>query len=573
MAITARTVTLVLALWSAFFSLSLRAQTVAQTAAIAMPNHFSAVVAERVLRDGGNAVDAAIAAAFVLAVTYPEAGNIGGGGFATLYLDGRAHFIDFRETAPASGSRDMFLDEAGDFRQREALVGARAAGVPGTIAGLYAMHQRFASQPWEALLAPSIQLANEGFVVHDDLARLGRESSKFFNGETNYDQHFGRLREGVRFRQPDLGATLARLAQDPQDFYHGETARLLVAQIERSGGLITADDLSNYRSQWRDPLVRQWRDLTFITPPPPSSGGVALLQLLAMRDVRDDLFVGVAHNSPEYIHLLAELEKRVFADRARYLGDPDFVQVPVAKLLDGGYIERRASSVRPDLISSPETVQPGLESTDTTHFSILDAQGNAVSLTYTLNWEFGCGVVVEGAGFVLNNQMDDFSAKPGIPNYFGVVGSDANAIAAGKRMLSSMTPVIALRDNTVALVVGTPGGSTIITSVLQVVLNLYDFAMPADSAASALRFHHQLPDATVIRHDPVPIPHTTRAGLTALGYSVESNGWALGDIQLIVSDQTGIQAAADPRGRGVARLVAHDAELATPTSEARDNSE
>jgi gamma-glutamyltranspeptidase/glutathione hydrolase len=524
-------------------------------AAVAMPERHAAETAESVLRAGGNAADASVAAAFVLAVTYPEAGNIGGGGFVTAWMDDEPSFLDFRERAPAAATRDMYLDEGGDFEQRASLVGARAAGVPGTVHGLWELHQRYGTQAWKDLLAPAIALAEEGFLVPTALAEGALETREFLDGETNFDDYLGALRAGEHFRQPELAATLRRIANDPRDFYEGRTASLLVAQMQRDGGLITAEDLAQYRSEWREPLQGNWRDLRLITAPPPSSGGIALLQLLAMRDAREDLFNGLWHNSPQYIHLLAELEKRVFADRGRYLGDPDFVDVPVAALLDAQYLQRRASAIAVDRISTPDEVPPGLEAHDTTHFSVLDGNGNAIALTYTLNWSFGNGVVVQGAGFLLNNEMDDFAAKAGVANMFGVVGSDANAIAGGKRMLSSMTPTLGLRDGEIALVVGTPGGSTIFTSVFQTLLNVYDFAMPSQQAVAATRFHHQLPDDRLLRHDQRPIPEVTRTALEAMGYTVAPNSWGnLGDVQLITVRDGVTDAAADPRGRGESRV-------------------
>ncbi|MEQ9463280.1 MAG: gamma-glutamyltransferase [Haliea sp.] len=526
------------------------------SAAVAMPDRYSAEVAARVLETGGNAVDAAVAAAFVLAVTYPEAGNIGGGGFMLSVVDGEARFLDFREQAPQAASRDMYLDADGDFLQRAALVGGLAAGVPGTVRGLQEAHARYGSLPWADLLQPAVTLAREGFEVPADLAAMARNKVGEVAGETNFAQHFGAMRGGERFRQPALAATLERIGADPEDFYRGETARLLVAQMQRSSGLITLQDLADYEARWREPLRMPWREFTVLSAPPPSSGGIALLQLLALRDAAAPAFAGLEHNSVPYLHLLAELNKRVFADRAAYLGDPDHVAVPVAALLAPDYLATRAKGIDPEQISSPSAVPPGLESPDTTHFSIIDGEGNAVALTYTLNWEFGSGVVVEGAGFLLNNEMDDFSAKPGVPNAFGVVGNERNAIAPGKRMLSSMTPTMLLQGGKPALVIGTPGGSTIFTSVFQVILNLYDFDMPLQAAVDATRFHHQLPEAWLLRHDQRPIDASVRQGLEKMGYAVEPNDWgALGDIQAILLSGAGLEAAADSRGRGVAQQV------------------
>ena len=524
--------------------------------AVAMPDKWSARAAEAVLLEGGNAVDAAIAATFVLAVTYPEAGNIGGGGFMTSYVDGEPAFLDFRERAPARAHRDMYLDEGGNFQQRMSIVGGRASGVPGTVKGMWAAHQRYGSLPWKRLLQPATVLAEEGFIVPRVLAEMAAEKIVEDAGETNFHKYFGNMRAGELFKQPELAVTLGLIAEDAQSFYSGLPARQLVAQMQASSGLISLQDLAGYQAVWREPIRESWRDMEVLSAPPPSSGGFALVQLLKLRDFADTHFRQLWHNEPRYVHLLAELEKRVFADRAEYLGDPDFVDVPLQALLSDRYLQGRAAQVNPKAISEGADVRPGLESTDTTHFSVLDGQVNAVSLTYTLTWEFGSGVVVSGAGYLLNNQMDDFSAKVGVPNKFGVIGNDRNAIEPGKRMLSSMTPTILLRDGKPALVIGTPGGSTIFTSVYQVILNVYDFNMPLQQAVDALRFHHQLPAARLIRHDQREVPASTVAGLKALGYTVEANDWGnLGDIQAIALEGNEVTAAADARGRGVARAV------------------
>jgi len=525
--------------------------------AIAMPDRYSAATAAQVLEDGGNAVDAAVAAAFVLSVTYPEAGNIGGGGFMLSVIDGEAQFLDFREQAPQAASRDMYLDEDGEFLQRASLIGGLASGVPGTVRGMQLAHARYGSLPWSRLLQPAIALAREGFEVSADLATSIEEMVATVAGETNFARHFGDARAGEPLRQLELAATLERIAADPEDFYRGETARQLVAQMQRSGGLITLQDLADYRALWREPLRLQWRgEYTVLSAPPPSSGGIALLQLLALRDLVDTSFAGLEHNSAPYIHMLAELKKRVFADRAEYLGDPDYVEVPTAALLAPDYLAKRAKGIDPASISSPSAVPPGLDSPNTTHFSILDSDGNSVALTYTLNLGFGSGVVVEGGGFLLNNEMDDFSAKPGVPNAFGVIGNERNAIAPGKRMLSSMTPTILLKNGKPALVIGTPGGSTIFTSVFQVILNLYDYDMPLQYAVDATRFHHQLPEALLLRHDQRQVDAGVRQSLEKMGYTVEPNAWGdLGDIQAIQVTAEGVEAAADGRGRGMAQRV------------------
>ncbi len=525
-------------------------------AAIAMPDKFSADVAQAVLETGGNAVDAAVAAAFALAVTYPEAGNIGGGGFMLIKTQTAAELLDYREVAPAAASRDMYLDAHGEVIENSSLVGARAAGVPGTVAGLWAAHQRYGTRPWTELLAPAIALARDGFAMPAHLAERIDEAAPSFQGATNFARYFSKARAGQRFTQPELAATLQRIADHAaQGFYRGETASMLAAYMLQHNGLIDAADLAAYQPVWRKPLRAQWRDYEILSAPVPSSGGFAVIQLLEMKDFLHDEFVGVAHNSPQYIHLVAEMEKRVFADRAEYLGDPAFVKVPMKKLIDQDYIRSRAEEVNPKEISTLNSVRPGLaEGHSTTHFSIVDKEGNAVSNTYTLNTWFGSGSVVEGAGFLLNNEMDDFSVKPGVANFFGVVGRTANEIAPGKRMLSSMSPTILLRDGKVDVVVGSPGGSTIFTSVFQSIINVADFDMSAQQAVAASRFHHQLlPPDLVTFSVTRPLPSATVEALAKRGYKAMPHPWEFGDVQLIWRKGVGFDTGADPRGRGVAR--------------------
>ncbi len=531
------------------------ATQLAPQAAIAMPEHNAAVVAQGIIESGGNAVDAAVAAAFALAVTFPEAGNIGGGGFMLIHFEGEEAFLDYREKAPLAAHRDMYLDDNGEVIDGASLVGPLAAGVPGTVAGLWAAHQRFGSLPWNELLEPAIALAKDGFVMPTSLANAIAGYEEWMSG-TNFMAYFGSARAGERFRQPELAATLERIAvEGPDDFYRGETARLFAEFMAHEGGLVTLADLAAYEAVWREPLVAKWRDFEILTAPPPSSGGIALVTLLKMRDILDAEFEGVAHNSPQYVHLVAEMEKRVFADRAAYLGDPDFVDVRRQELLADDYIRRRAGEVAVDAISTLDASQPGLESPNTTHFSIVDADGNAVSNTYTLNWEFGAGSVVDGAGFILNNEMDDFSIKPGVPNIYGVVGSEANAIEPGKRMLSSMTPTMLLHGDDVRMVIGTPGGSTIFTSVFQGVLNVVDHGMTPLQAAGASRFHHQLLPPDLVTYSPArPLPDNTIVELESRGYTVSPHEWEFGDLQIIYHDGTSYRAGSDPRGRGEARV-------------------
>jgi gamma-glutamyltranspeptidase/glutathione hydrolase len=518
-----------------------------------MPDRYGVEASVEILKAGGNAIDAAVAASFALAVTYPIAGNIGGGGFLVAHVNGENVFLDFREKAPAAAHRDMYLDEAGNFLQRRSIVGGLAVGVPGTVKGMQVAHERFGVLPWARVVQPAIRLARDGFLVHPKLAAGRDEAVEFFADEVNFANYFAGMNAGARFKQPELAATFERIARDPGEFYTGETASKIVAQMERSGGLITAQDLADYTALWREPLMAPWRGHQVLSTPPPSSGGIAVTQLLTIRDAASKHFRGVQHNSAKYIHLLAEIEKRVFADRGDYLGDPDFGDVPVAALTDPDYLRKRALELDVEGISAVAAVKPGLESPDTTHFSIMDGDGNAVSLTYTLNWEFGSGVVAEGSGVILNDEMDDFSAKPGVPNKFGVVGGDMNAIEGGKRMLSSMSPTILLRDGKPVVVVGTPGGSTIFTSVFQVILNLMDYGMSADEAVAATRFHHQLPAARLIRFDgDRTIDSDLRARLERYGYEVQANSWGtLGDVMLIVRNSAGeLEAAADNRRWG-----------------------
>jgi gamma-glutamyltranspeptidase/glutathione hydrolase len=526
-------------------------------AAVAMPDTFAAQVAEDVLAAGGNAVDAAVAVGFSLAVTLPEAGNIGGGGFMLIHHEGKSDFVDYREKAPLAAHRDMYLDEEGNVIEGASRVGHLAAGVPGSVAGLWAAHDRYGSLPWAELVEPAIKLARDGFVVHEKLAANVERGTRKFDGKTNFADYFGTAVAGEVFKQPELADTLQRIAENGRDgFYLGKTADLIAAEMERGDGLIAHEDLASYEAVWREPLRAEWRGLELLSSPPPSSGGFAVVQLLKMKDYLAHEFEGLAHNSPKYIHLIAEIEKRVFADRAEYLGDPDYSDVPMDKLLSETYLQARAREVNIDAISTILEVEPGLESFETTHYSIVDHYGNAVSNTTTLNLSFGGGVVVGGAGFLLNDEMDDFSVKPGVPNAFGVVGFKANEIQPGKRMLSSMSPTILLRDGEVEMVVGTPGGSTIFTSVFQAITNIYDYGMTPLESAGATRFHHQLLPPDLIMFSPmVPLPEETISALADIGYQPKPAFYPYGDLQIVLRDKTGMQAASDPRKRGESRVL------------------
>lgn len=529
--------------------------------AVAAPDEYSAKVAAQVLLDGGNAVDAAVATAFTLAVTYPEAGNIGGGGFMTLFMNGQPYFLDYREVAPQAATKTMYLNDKGEVIENLSLVGAKAAGVPGTVLGMWEAHKRFGKLPWSELLTPAIGYAREGFKVADQQFQYREDAIGLFNGTTNFEDYFGSMRPGETFRQPELAKTLERIAdKGANEFYKGKTADLLVEQMQRDGGLISKQDLADYRTKWREPMRIDWQDKTLYTAPLPSSGGIALAQLIGIKDQRAADFKDVPLNSARYIHLMAEIEKRVFADRADYLGDPDFSDVPVAQLTSAEYLKRRAAEIKPNAISATANVRPGLEPHQTTHFSIVDVDGNAVSNTYTLNWDYGSGVVVKGAGFLLNDEMDDFSAKPGVANAFGVVGSDANAIEPGKRMLSSMSPSIVTRDGQVSLVLGTPGGSRIFTSIFQVLNNVYDYNLPLDQAVAAQRVHHQLLPKDTIYYDAyAPLEGKVAQELQKMGYTLEDQGWSMGDIQAVRVEGQSLETASDPRGRGVGIIVDMDA--------------
>ena len=553
-------------------------------AAVASDDRYSTEAAERILREGGNAVDAAVAIAFTLAVTYPEAGNIGGGGFMTLYVDGKPYFLDYRERAPGAATREMYQDPKGNVVPDASLIGARSAGVPGTVAGMWEAQKRFGKLKWKQVLAPAIEYASKGFEVDDQLASRRKAAQSDFQGKTNFDAYFAGLTQGATFRQPELADTLRRIADDgAAEFYTGRTSDL-IADAMRGHGLISKSDLSDYKAVWRQPIVADWNGYQVITAPPPSSGGVGLVQLLRMTSDLAPAFDNVPVNSVQYIHLVSEIEKRVFADRAEYLGDPDFYKVPVDRLIDPTYLKQRAAEVNVDAISPTRSVLPGLkdmkhldktsgapvssassaasasaasmpEKAETTHFSVVDKWGNAVSNTYTLNGYFGSGVVVPGAGFILNDEMDDFSAKPGVPNMFGVVGSDANAIAAGKRPLSSMSPTIMTRDGKVSLVLGTPGGSRIFTTIYQVIENLYGHGMPLDQAVATMRFHHQLlPENTIFWESYEPLQGDLAKQVEAKGYVLKSQTFN-GDVQAIEVKGRTATPVSDPRGRGVTLTI------------------
>ena len=531
-------------------------EVVKSTAAVAISDKYGAQISEDILRAGGNAVDAAVATGFSLAVTFIDAGNIGGGGFMLIHMDGETTFLDYRETAPSAAYKEMYLDENGDVINNASLIGSPANGVPGTVAGLWEAHKRYGKLPWKDVVKPAINLAENGFIPADVLVEDVRKMYDWFGESTNFKAYFGSINNDELFKQPELAETLRRIAEfGAEDFYRGETSRLIIEQMARSNGLISAEDLDNYKAIWREPLRANWRDYEIVSAPPPSSGGFAVIQLLKMKDYLKEQFEGLEHNSPQYIHLVAEMEKRVFADRAEYLGDPSFVDINMDELISEKYIESRAREVLPQKISILDGVKPGLESPDTTHYSIVDQWGNDASNTYTINWNFGSGVVVEGAGFLLNNEMDDFSIKPGVPNIFGVVGNIANEIQPGKRMLSSMSPTMLLKDKQVEMVLGTPGGSTIFTSVFQTIVNILDFDMSPLEAVSATRFHHQLLPPDLVTYSVTrPLPKETIKTMAERGYRLEPHGFEFGDVQVISRKGDSWLPASDPRDRGDSRV-------------------
>ncbi len=520
--------------------------------AVAMPDSYSADAAMQVLQEGGNAIDAAITAQFVLAVTLPEAGNVGGGGFMTIKFEDNTDFLDYREMAPENAHRDMYLDEQGDVKPYESLFGAKASGIPGTVAGMWTAHKKYGTLDWERLLAPAVDLAEQGFVVHEKLANnidhyIERTKEAAINN--NFSEYFAHAKAGTTFKQPELAKTLKAIQQQGKDgFYKGDVAKHIVDFMQQNGGLITYEDLLAYKAVWRKPLHLNWQGYELVTAPPPSSGGVAVAQWIGMLEAYDATHDLPAQNSTEYIHVMSEIGKRVFADRAEYMGDPDFVSVPVKALTDANYITQRAADIQPTSISDTPSVKPGLkESEDTTHFSIMDRWGNAVANTTTINLTFGSGVVVTGAGFLLNDEMDDFSAKPGVPNFFGAVGGEANAIEPYKRMLSSMTPTLVTKDDQVVLVTGSPGGTTIISSVTQSLLNALLYDMDAEEAVNSPRFHHQLlPKDTIRMHDG--FTEATVNELKAMGYTVDNRRF--GDVHLIKRTKEGVEAASEKSGRG-----------------------
>ena len=536
---------------------------------VSTTDEYASRVGTEVLAAGGNAVDAAVATGLALAVVNPEAGNLGGGGFLMVRLaDGSVHALDHREKAPIAATRDMYLDEDGNVTDRS-VVGHLAAGVPGTVAGLWEAHQRFGSLPWADLVEPSIRLA-EGFEV---TARLVSTLEAAQNGIRAFAEGARIFLPGGAvpaigevFQQPDLAGVLTRLRdQGPDDFYRGETAALIAAEMERGGGIMTLEDLDRYEAVWRDPVAFGYRGHTVYSMPPPSSGGVTMAAIANQIERRD--LAALGWNSADAVHLMAEAFRRAYADRNEYLADPDFVELPVAELMSEEYAASRAATISMERATPSAEVRPGvdafLDESHTTHYAVVDGEGNAVAVTTSVNSWYGSKVVVEGAGFFLNNTMDDFSAKPGTPNQFGLVQGERNAVASEKRMLSAMSPTIVEdAEGELFLVSGTPGGATIITTVLQTIFNVVDHGMNVVQAVHAPRVHHQhLPDRIFFEFGGLP-GGTVRA-LESRGHTVSERdpgppdayftGGMSGDVQLIMVMPDGtLSGWSDPRRGGLA---------------------
>jgi gamma-glutamyltranspeptidase/glutathione hydrolase len=517
-------------------------------------------IGDAILASGGNAVDAAVAVAFMLAVTHPSAGNLGGGGFMLIrFADGKSTFIDFRERAPASASHDMYINAAGDLTE-DSLVGYRASGVPGTVRGLEYAQKKYGKKRWKDLLTPAVDLAGPGFPISWGLAQALRSESASSKLSQFKDSKHIFLNDGKYFEagdilsQPDLAWTLDRIrAHGADDFYTGETAKRLAADMRAHGGTITLDDLRDYKVIEREPLTGNYHGYGVISAPPPSCGGAGILQMMGMLEGTDYTRTGAG--SARSLHILAEVMRRFFADRSQYMGDPGFYTVPLTKLLDPKYISSRRDSI--DLLHATpsEKILPGKldgkESTETTHFSIVDAEGNAVAMTYTLNGGFGSGVTAEGLGFLLNNEMDDFALKPGSKNLFGLIQGEADSIAPHKTPLSSMTPTILTRDGKTFMVLGSPGGATIPNSVLQTILNVVDFKMNVQEAVDQPRIHHQwMPDE--IRLEQGISPDTIQL-LESMGHNIVIAPTFIGEVAAIVNDDGWLQGAADGRVEATAK--------------------
>jgi gamma-glutamyltranspeptidase/glutathione hydrolase len=537
----------------------------AQHVMVASSSGIASQVGAEIMRKGGNATDAAVAVALALAVTWPSAGNLGGGGFMLIRkADGAAEAIDYRERAPLAATRTMYLDAEGKVIPKLSTQGYKAVGVPGTVAGLMLAHKRHGKLPWADLVEPARKLAAEGFVVNYALSQSLRGKSivdkmqRFPDSRRIYHRDGRFYEQGETFVQPELAAVMARIKTNPRDFYEGQTARMIVADMQASGGILTAEDLRTYEPTIRTPLRGTYRGCEILTMPPPSSGGIALLEMLNMLEPYDLKAMG--WHSSQYVHTVVEVMRRAFADRAEHLGDTDFVKVPVSGLVSRAYADARRKTIDP-AHATPSRITPAgqpapYESPETTHFTIVDGEGNVVSNTYTLNDSYGSGATAKGTGILLNDEMDDFTSRPGVPNDYELIQGEANAIAPKKRPLSSMTPTIVMKDGNVWFATGSPGGPTIINTVLQIVLNIVDFDMTMQEAVDAPRFHHQwLPDT--IFWEARDLQTDTRTAVEKLGHIFRdkpgfSDSSTMGDANGVMIDRTTgwRMGASDPRRGG-----------------------
>lgn len=529
----------------------------ADSAMVVSAHPLASEVGVGIMKKGGNAVDAAIAVQFALAVVFPEAGNIGGGGFFVIRdKDANYHTLDFREKAPMNASRDMYLDESGEAMEMRSQRGALAAGVPGAVDGMVKAYEKFGTLTWEELVEPAIKLAEEGFQLTESEAQKFNNTASTFKEYSSIDpeQFTGKeWKEGDILIQKELANTLTRIKNYKRDgFYSGPVAKAIIEEMKRGGGIITQLDLDSYESVWRVPLVGHYKDYKVITMGPPSSGGIIILQMMALLE-KYDVDIN-PEKFDQYLHLKTELERRIYADRAAYMGDSDFYDVPVKDLLSFDYLKQRFLDFDPNRATSSSDIMEGIinaESEETTHFSIVDQKGNAVSATTTINGFMGSYVVVDGAGFILNNEMDDFSIKPGFPNMYGLLGGEANKIEPGKRMLSAMTPVILEKNNELYMVVGTPGGSTIPTSVFQTIVNVIEFDLSMQEAVSKRRFHSQWkPDH--IFYERGHLDDNLKNKMEAKGHKFQERG-PIGRVDAILITPDGrLEGGADPRGMDTA---------------------
>jgi len=527
---------------------------IAEKAMVVSAREEASKIGSDILEKGGNAYDAMIATHLALAVVYPVAGNIGGGGFMVHRTNkGETGALDFREKGPLAASKNMYLDENGDVIPDKSTLGVHAVGVPGSIAGLFEVYEKYATLPFKDLIQPSIDLARNGFKVTEMQANSLNNTSESFKKANNYEIPLDKeWKEGDIMKLEDLAQTLERIRDNGKDgFYKGKTADLIVDYVQELGGIITHEDLEKYNAVWRKPITFSYKDYMITTMTLPSSGGICLAQILKSVEPYD--LSKMEHNSTKYVQLITEASRRSYADRAHFLGDIDFVKVPIDSLTDTDYINDRMRSFSWDKATKSSELSHGkvlgYESDETTHYSIIDQFGNAVSVTTTLNTGFGSKVFVKGGGFFLNNEMDDFSSKPGVPNVYGLIGSEANSIAPEKRMLSSMTPTIVEQNGKLKMVLGTPGGSTIITSVLQTILNVAEYNMGMQEAVDMPRFHHQwMPDN--IRMEPNGFDSITKNNLKSKGYELlERNSLIIGRVDAILVLPNGkLEAGADRRG-------------------------